>query len=46
MHDADDSWDIQVALMEHLVRAWDQPDNGMWEMRGPRQHFTYSKVMA
>jgi GH15 family glucan-1,4-alpha-glucosidase len=46
MHRADDSWDIQVALMNHLEGAWDQPDNGLWEVRGPRQHFTYSKVMA
>jgi GH15 family glucan-1,4-alpha-glucosidase len=46
MHRADDSWDIQVALMEHLESAWEQPDNGLWEMRGPRQHFTHSKVMA
>ena len=42
----DDSWDVQVALMEHLETAWEQPDNGLWEMRGPRRHFTYSKVMA
>jgi GH15 family glucan-1,4-alpha-glucosidase len=42
----DDSWDIQVALMEFLEGAWDQPDNGLWEMRGPRRHFTHSKVMA
>ncbi|WP_309075048.1 glycoside hydrolase family 15 protein [Paenarthrobacter sp.] len=42
----DSSWDIQVALMEFLEGAWDQPDNGLWEMRGPRQHFTHSKVMA
>ena len=42
----DDGWDLQVALMEHLEGAWRQPDNGLWEMRGPRQHFTYSKVMA
>ncbi|MDQ0769275.1 GH15 family glucan-1,4-alpha-glucosidase [Pseudarthrobacter defluvii] len=42
----DDSWDIQVALMEYLEGAWDQPDNGLWEMRGPRRHFTHSKVMA
>ncbi|MFJ6535935.1 glycoside hydrolase family 15 protein [Paenarthrobacter sp. NPDC091711] len=42
----DASWDIQVALMEYLEGAWDQPDNGLWEMRGPRQHFTHSKVMA
>ena len=42
----DDSWDIQVALMEYLEGAWDQPDNGLWEMRGPRRHNTHSKVMA
>jgi GH15 family glucan-1,4-alpha-glucosidase len=42
----DTSWDIQVALMEYLEGAWDQPDNGLWEMRGPRRHFTHSKVMA
>ena len=42
----DDAWDVQVALMEHLEGAWDQPDNGLWEMRGPRRHFTHSKVMA
>jgi len=42
----DDSWDVQVALMEHLETAWDKPDNGLWEMRGPRRHFTYSKIMA
>ena len=46
MHGPDDSWDVQVALMEHLEGAWDQPDNGLWEMRGPRRHFTHSKVMA
>jgi len=42
----DDSWDLQTALMEHLEGAWTQPDNGLWEMRGPRRHFTHSKVMA
>lgn len=46
LHQPDESWDVQVALMEHLETAWDQPDNGLWEMRGPRRHFTYSKVMA
>ena len=43
---ADDSWDLQFALMEHLEGAWNQPDNGLWEMRGRRRHFTHSKVMA
>lgn len=42
----DGSWDIQVALMEFLEGAWNQPDNGLWEVRGPRRHFTHSKVMA
>ena len=42
----DDSWDLQVALMNHLEGNWQQPDNGLWEMRGPRRHFTHSKVMA
>jgi len=42
----DDAWDVQTALMDHLEGAWDQPDNGLWEMRGPRRQFTHSKVMA
>ncbi|HEX9225217.1 MAG TPA: glycoside hydrolase family 15 protein [Arthrobacter sp.] len=42
----DESWDVQLALMEHLESVWDRPDNGLWEMRGPRRHFTHSKVMA
>ena len=32
--------------MNHLEGNWDQPDNGLWEMRGARRHFTHSKVMA
>ena len=46
LHAAHDAWDLQVALMEHLEGAWQQPDNGLWEVRGPRRHFTHSKVMA
>ena len=42
----DDAWDMQVALMNHLEGTWDEPDNGLWEMRGPRRHFTHSKVLA
>ncbi|MFC8303293.1 glycoside hydrolase family 15 protein [Specibacter sp. NPDC057265] len=44
--EVDDSWDMQLALMEYLEGSWDRPDNGLWEMRGPRRHFTHSKVMA
>lgn len=42
LHDPDDSWDVQTALMDHLESALNQPDNGVWEMRGPRRHFTHS----
>jgi GH15 family glucan-1,4-alpha-glucosidase len=32
--------------MDFLESAWDEPDEGIWEVRGPRRHFTHSKVMA
>ena len=37
---------LQTALIEHLATVWDQPDRGIWEVRGDPQHFTHSKVMA
>lgn len=43
---SEDSWRVQHALMEFLESAWDRPDEGIWEVRGPRRHFTHSKVMA
>ena len=39
-------WELQLALMAHLEGVWNQPDRGMWEVRGRAQHFTYSKVMT
>jgi GH15 family glucan-1,4-alpha-glucosidase len=39
-------WDAQVKFMEHLTEIWREPDQGIWEMRGLAQAFTYSKVMA
>ncbi len=39
-------WDLERALLDHLETIWRQPDEGIWEIRGARQHFTYSKVMA
>jgi GH15 family glucan-1,4-alpha-glucosidase len=39
-------WAFQLALMEYLEKWWSEPDDGIWEVRGPRRHFTYSKVMA
>jgi GH15 family glucan-1,4-alpha-glucosidase len=40
------AWDLQRALMEFLEGHWREPDEGIWEIRGPRRHFTHSKVMA
>ncbi|MEQ1473143.1 MAG: glycoside hydrolase family 15 protein, partial [Candidatus Acidiferrum sp.] len=37
---------IGVALIEHLEGAWQDPDEGIWEVRGPRRNFTHSKMMA
>ena len=41
-----DAWALQQALLGHLETAWHEPDEGIWEVRGPRRHFTHSKVMA
>jgi GH15 family glucan-1,4-alpha-glucosidase len=40
------AWRLQRSLMEYLEGAWDEPDEGIWEVRGPRRHFTHSKVMT
>jgi GH15 family glucan-1,4-alpha-glucosidase len=37
---------LELPLLEHLERIWDDPDDGIWEFRSGRQHFTQSKVMA
>ena len=42
----DATWQLQQALIEHLETIWDQPDEGIWEVRGPASHFTHSKVMT
>ncbi len=39
-------WTLELAFLDHLKTIWKKPDHGIWEMRGPPQHFTYSKVMA
>ena len=41
-----ESWRLQTVLIEHLTTVWQEPDEGIWEVRGGRQHFTFSKVMA
>jgi len=42
----EDAWRMQRGLMEWLHGGWREPDEGLWEVRGPRQHFTHSKVLA
>ena len=44
--ESDRSWRIQRSLVEELTRRWDEPDNGLWEIRGPLRHFTHSRVMV
>jgi GH15 family glucan-1,4-alpha-glucosidase len=46
MEPDDRAWTIQRELIEYVERHWDEPDEGLWEVRGPRRHFTHSKVMC
>jgi GH15 family glucan-1,4-alpha-glucosidase len=39
-------WRLEEALVAFVETAWERPDEGIWEVRGPRRHFTHSKVMA
>ncbi len=41
-----DAWNFERALLTYLESNWTEPDNGIWEMRGPRRQYTHSKVMA
>ncbi len=40
------SWAVETAMVSHLETIWDEPDDGLWEVRGGRRQFTFSKVMA
>jgi GH15 family glucan-1,4-alpha-glucosidase len=46
LHPDENAWRVERALMDYLESAWKEPDNGIWEVRGPQRHFTHSKVMA
>ncbi|MDX3074448.1 glycoside hydrolase family 15 protein [Streptomyces sp. MI02-7b] len=46
MRDEPHAWAVQRSLMDFLESAWRRPDEGLWEVRGDRQHFVHSKVMA
>ncbi|HEX5657535.1 MAG TPA: glycoside hydrolase family 15 protein [Polyangiales bacterium] len=40
------SWALEKKLLGYLEHLWSEPDEGIWEVRGPRRHFTHSKLMA
>lgn len=46
LHNGQHDWWIERELLRFLEKAWDQPDEGIWEVRGPKRHFTHSKLMA
>jgi GH15 family glucan-1,4-alpha-glucosidase len=46
LHDDRHTWSLQRSLLGFLEQHWNEPDEGLWEVRGPRRHFTHSKVMA
>ena len=41
-----EAWAIQVAMLNRLGKVWREPDLGIWEVRGPARHFTFSKLMV
>ena len=41
-----DAWALEKLILDFVATAWQEPDEGIWEVRGPRRHFTHSKVLA
>jgi GH15 family glucan-1,4-alpha-glucosidase len=46
LHDDSHTWSLKRSLLRFLEQHWAEPDEGLWEVRGPRRHFVHSKVMA
>ncbi len=42
----DDIWNVSREMLRHLANIWSEPDDGIWEIRGGRRHFTHSKIMT
>jgi GH15 family glucan-1,4-alpha-glucosidase len=42
----ENAWRVEQAMVEFVESVWKEPDEGIWEVRGPRRHFTHSRVMA
>jgi len=45
LDDNEFSRSLQLMLLDYAEQNWDRPDNGIWEIRGPKKHFTHSRVM-
>ena len=43
---SESGWALQLAFLDYLEKLWHEPDEGIWEVRGGRRHFTHSKAMA
>lgn len=41
-----DAWRLQRVMLDHLEKTWQEPDLGIWEVRGEKRHFTHSKLMC
>jgi GH15 family glucan-1,4-alpha-glucosidase len=46
LHPEEHAWRMQRVLLDFVESCWEREDEGIWEVRGPRRHFTHSKVMA
>ena len=46
LHGRSDAWPVAKTLIDYIEQIWQRPDDGIWEVRGGRRHFTHSKLMA
>lgn len=46
LDETQDSWALQAAIVNNMVKGWDRPGHGLWEMRGPARRFTHSRAMG
>jgi GH15 family glucan-1,4-alpha-glucosidase len=46
LEETPDSWSLQCKLVDELAATWEQPDHGIWEIRGQKRHFTHSRLMV
>lgn len=42
----DETWPVELVLLEHLAKVWTEPDCGIWEQRGATRHYVFSKAMC